>query len=430
MGDVTDSCARLVGGADPREGVRRLARCPRKVGSAKMTGSLMTMPMLIVNMGAEMIYVLDQRLKAQNIPRDKSSKVLEDIVKTMHNETFMAELFKPHRMYSNVSTRQIFDRLAHSSIMRLNANSMDKLYDLMRMGFKYQVLSCASADELLQVTMNHLANTKNLVDSADVKRQVDETIQLTADSFGSMSPADFYMLKQFLCRFFQDTRIKVSLFLQNGIQGMDGTLAIHYEGFTATGGKVPGTIRYFDASDRVKEEETFAIGSAEGSVEAPEGSVLERGQLNAHLGFNMYEADSKDGTEGFSRSTRQLFADSKLRGTAKGLDTTKRQKTFKATAADGLNLLADLVGTSSSAKDVEGDNKALRINLFPDDPTKPGSGGDEEEDSEVPTIWIDATSDRKTSTDAILRDFKMDDDGAKREGKGGDDLLDLMDSTG
>ncbi|GMF65080.1 unnamed protein product [Phytophthora lilii] len=338
--------------------------------------------------------------------------VLEDIVKTMHNETFMAELFKPHRMYSNVSTRQIFDRLAHSSIMRLNANSMDKL---------------------LQVTMNHLANTKNLVDSADVKRQVDETIQLTSENFGNMSSGDFYMLKQYLCRFFQDTRIKVSLFLQNGIQGMDGTLAIHYEGFTATGGKVPGTTRYFNASGHVEEEDTFTVASAEGSVEAPEGSVLERDQLNAHLGFNMYEADSKDGTGGFSRSTRQLFADSKLRGagsSAKGLDTRKHQKTFKATAADGLNLLADLVGKSSSAKDVEGDNKALRINLFPDDPTKQGPDGDDEDDKEVPTIWIDAASDRKTSTDAILRDFKLDDDGAKREGKAGDDLLDLMDSTG
>lgn len=53
--------------------------------------------------------------------------MLEDIIKTMHNEKFMAELFKPHRMYSNLSTRQIFDRLAHSSIMRLNSNSMDKV---------------------------------------------------------------------------------------------------------------------------------------------------------------------------------------------------------------------------------------------------------------------------------------------------------------
>ncbi|KAG7388370.1 Protein oscp1 [Phytophthora boehmeriae] len=395
-----------------------------------MTGSLMTMPMLIVNMGAEMIYVLDQRLKAQNIPRDKSSKVLEDIVKTMHNETFMMELFKPHRMYSNVSTRQIFDRLAHSSIMRLNTNSMDKLYDLMRMGFKYQVLSCASADELLQVTMNHLTNTKNLVDSAEVKRQVDETILLTSQNFGSMSPADFFMLRQYLCRFFQETRIKVSLFLQNGIQGIDGTLAIHYEGFTASGGKVPGTIRYFDASGRVEEEDTFSVASAEGSVEAPEGSVLNRNQLNAHLGFNMYEADSKDGNGGFSRSTRQLFADAKPRApTAKSLSTNKSQKTFKATAADGLNLLADLVGKSASAKDVDSDSKALRINLFPDDPTKQGPGGDDEDDKEVPTIWIDAASDRKTSTDAMIRDLKFDDDDAKREAKGGDDLLDLMDSV-
>lgn len=58
--------------------------------------------------------------------------VLEDIIKTMHNEKFMAELFKPHHMYSNISTRQIFDRLAHSSIMRLNTNSMDKVRDCLR----------------------------------------------------------------------------------------------------------------------------------------------------------------------------------------------------------------------------------------------------------------------------------------------------------
>ena len=36
--------------------------------------------------------------------------------------------------------RAVFDRLAHSSIMRLNTNSMDKLFDLMTMAVKYQVL--------------------------------------------------------------------------------------------------------------------------------------------------------------------------------------------------------------------------------------------------------------------------------------------------
>ena len=40
--------------------------------------------------------------------------------------------------------RTLYDKLAHSSIMRLNTNSMDKLYDLMTMAVKYQLLSVAS----------------------------------------------------------------------------------------------------------------------------------------------------------------------------------------------------------------------------------------------------------------------------------------------
>ena len=35
--------------------------------------------------------------------------------------------------------KTMFDKLAHASIMRLNSNSMDKLYDLMTMAVKYQV---------------------------------------------------------------------------------------------------------------------------------------------------------------------------------------------------------------------------------------------------------------------------------------------------
>lgn len=39
---------------------------------AKM--SLKTLPMLFLNLGGEMMYILDQRLRAQNIPKEKSKK--------------------------------------------------------------------------------------------------------------------------------------------------------------------------------------------------------------------------------------------------------------------------------------------------------------------------------------------------------------------
>ena len=100
-----------------------------------------------------------QRLKAQNIPPEKSVKgappaaphaqhtrpppnsrrsttadvhlslcaVLQDVVRAMFTPDFIAELFKPQELYSSASARQIFDKLAHSSIMRLSTSSMNKV---------------------------------------------------------------------------------------------------------------------------------------------------------------------------------------------------------------------------------------------------------------------------------------------------------------
>ncbi len=53
--------------------------------------------------------------------------VLNDITGTMFNKRFMEELFKPQELYSKKAMRTVFDRLAHASIMRLNAASMDKV---------------------------------------------------------------------------------------------------------------------------------------------------------------------------------------------------------------------------------------------------------------------------------------------------------------
>lgn len=37
-------------------------------------GTLYTMPLLVINMGGEMMYILEQRLQAQSIPVDKSAR--------------------------------------------------------------------------------------------------------------------------------------------------------------------------------------------------------------------------------------------------------------------------------------------------------------------------------------------------------------------
>lgn len=116
------------------------------------------MPIVVLNMGGEMVYILHQRLQAQTVNSEKADKVLQEVVKAMFSPLFIDELFKPQEVYSNASTRQIFEKLAHSSIMRLNKVSMDKLYDLMCMGFKYQVISLTCPQQYVQLTLVHLGD--------------------------------------------------------------------------------------------------------------------------------------------------------------------------------------------------------------------------------------------------------------------------------
>jgi hypothetical protein len=40
-----------------------------------MVHSYFAMPIIVINMGGEMIYILNQRLKAQTVPDDKAEKV-------------------------------------------------------------------------------------------------------------------------------------------------------------------------------------------------------------------------------------------------------------------------------------------------------------------------------------------------------------------
>ena len=43
-------------------------------------GNRLAMPIIVLNMGGEMVYILNQRLQAQNVPDEKARKVLEGIL--------------------------------------------------------------------------------------------------------------------------------------------------------------------------------------------------------------------------------------------------------------------------------------------------------------------------------------------------------------
>ena len=75
-------------------------------------------------------------------------------------------------MQSKRMLRAMFDKLAHASIMRLNNNSMDKLYDLMIMSVKHQVLMTRNPRQLVMVTLNHLDAIRDMVTQEAIKANI------------------------------------------------------------------------------------------------------------------------------------------------------------------------------------------------------------------------------------------------------------------
>lgn len=83
--------------------------------------SLLCMPWIVVNLGGEMLYVLEQRLAAQGVAPDKAGRVLADVARALFDPAFLeARLFVPQDTWSLGGTKKIFERVAHSSIMRLS----------------------------------------------------------------------------------------------------------------------------------------------------------------------------------------------------------------------------------------------------------------------------------------------------------------------
>ncbi len=211
--------------------------------------------------------------------------VMIEIVRALLTPTFLREVFRPQKqVYTVAALRAVFERLAHSSIMRLNSASMDKLFDLMLMGVKYQVICAATHSSLpFDVTSQHLETLRDLLhvrgavhadayvaksaDATPAPPAVDEgsktddvsaqaplpgvealtaaaaaaavgtddgTIADLIDAvgrtmravYGSLPPSEMASLYGALLSFFQDQRTRVSLLLAEGVQLPNGALLV------------------------------------------------------------------------------------------------------------------------------------------------------------------------------------------------------------
>eukprot|EP00288_Rhodomonas_lens_P017833 CAMPEP_0177711876 /NCGR_PEP_ID=MMETSP0484_2-20121128/12096_1 /TAXON_ID=354590 /ORGANISM="Rhodomonas lens, Strain RHODO" /LENGTH=381 /DNA_ID=CAMNT_0019223641 /DNA_START=20 /DNA_END=1165 /DNA_ORIENTATION=- len=379
--------------------------------------SLLGMPLMVINLGGEMMYILEQRLVAQKIPPEKARKVIADIVRTMYNPKFIQELFKPQELYSSASTRQIFERIAHSSIMRLSESSMDKLYDLMTTGFKYQVVSCKSGEELYEVTVNHLGSLREMV-SPDVIPLVETATAMLTRTYTELPAGSLALLRQTLLRNLQDRKVKVSPFLLDGIQNTDGSMVLQPHGMLPPHFQMPGQI-------------TFKQESGEDQIVHYPIPLSQKCELcdpdhRSMLGHNLYLKSQQREKE---RVAREIVQDAAARAKAAGgLPSSLGSASFTApistTAGAELNLLSTLLGMDSRKEEAE---EGFKLSIFDETRTETvGAGKGAGDEGNVEMIVINNTGGSLKMLSSVKSE--LEDGGAA--GGDEDDLLSLMDKAG
>nr|XP_021192362.2 protein OSCP1 [Helicoverpa armigera] len=179
-------------------------------------------PFIVINLGCEMVFVIEQRLKAQNITLDKSERVLTDVATVLFHPKLLDELFIPQPVATHTLIKQLLQDISATSIMKLDDYSMSKLWDLMTMIFKWQ-LSVATNQNIFDITRRHLRSVAMLMPEFYPKCIIEQTMRRFENLSQQFSDDDFKCLNSTLILWFSEYHAKISVLIRLGLQRKDGT---------------------------------------------------------------------------------------------------------------------------------------------------------------------------------------------------------------
>ncbi|XP_014218130.1 protein OSCP1 [Copidosoma floridanum] len=178
-------------------------------------------PILYLNMGGEMLYVLQQRLQAQKISPEKTTQVINDVTGALLNPKQLEVVFDRGPLMRLAWLRTSLERVALCSIMKLDDNSSNKLFDLMIMMVKYQLATATGPREVILSTLNHLDAIRDMVMDKKLRGYVDNAHRYIVETYGGMTYKEIWSIRDDCLTEIQSHCVRVSMLLKLGMQNED-----------------------------------------------------------------------------------------------------------------------------------------------------------------------------------------------------------------
>lgn len=183
-----------------------------------------TNTLIYINMGSEMIFILNNRIKALDIDEGKRLSILAQIAQKLYNSEETDKLIRDCTSTLTLDgLYNLLHKVCHKSVITLDSASFTKMNEMVVMALKKDTLLMKNDFGLYHVTMNHLAGVDSLLKRKDItqaaRRQV---VRLTS----GMRPYDYHLAKKDIVNLLVFKHSKISVYLKDCVQGDDGHFVV------------------------------------------------------------------------------------------------------------------------------------------------------------------------------------------------------------
>ncbi|CAD8201995.1 unnamed protein product [Paramecium octaurelia] len=208
-----------------------------------MNGAYMANGLILLNLCGDVLYIIEQRLRAQGIDKEKGLTVLNDLAIKIYTHPNIQKMFTPSKTLSNNEIFQQIDQVVHCSIMKLNEDSLSKLFDLVIMTLKSYLMKSNSPYEIYLCTLRHFDVIQDIGINDQAIQAVLQCKQTFIDKYSKLSSFDYLMIRGEIMKLLGGKFTRVQMFLNDKSQNQDGTFQQKNYGLSGYGVEQPGLIK-------------------------------------------------------------------------------------------------------------------------------------------------------------------------------------------
>lgn len=137
--------------------------------------------------------------------------------------TYISTTFSSEDIITLAQARILLTDIACCSLMRLDVHSLDKLFDLMVMIFKWQLFLINTPDDLLSITLRHLQGISRIMPEKSKMILIDQANQYLFTSWREYTTERKYSVVRKINKFLEPHNIRISLLIRMQLQQRDGS---------------------------------------------------------------------------------------------------------------------------------------------------------------------------------------------------------------